>query len=89
MTFEWDERKNAANIAKHGVSLETASLIFKGAIVTRIDGRTDYGELREVSIGKVGAAFLTVVHTDREGSTRIISARPANRAERKRYEEAL
>jgi uncharacterized DUF497 family protein len=27
--FEWDECKNAANLAKHGVSFETAALVFE------------------------------------------------------------
>lgn len=88
--FEWDDEKNAANIAKHGVSFEQARRIFEGPVLTVIDDREDYGELREISIGLVdGAAFLTVVHTDREGTTRIISARPASSRERRRYEEAI
>ena len=42
------------------------------------------------SIGRVdGIAVLAVIHTDRLGKTRIISARPADRSERKNYEEAL
>ncbi|CAN5531219.1 BrnT family toxin [soil metagenome] len=87
--YEWDEAKNAANIRKHGVSFATASRIFEGPVVTSSDDRIDYGEEREISIGQVeGILFLTVVHTDRDGSTRIISARRANGVERKRYEEA-
>jgi uncharacterized DUF497 family protein len=88
--FEWDDGKNAANIAKHGVSFETARRIFEGPVLTAIDDREDYGELREISIGVVdGAAVLTVVHTDREGIRRIISARPATRRERRQYAQAL
>jgi uncharacterized DUF497 family protein len=46
--------------------------------------------MREVSIGMVdGIAVLTVVHTDRRGNVRIISARPASERERRRYEEAI
>ncbi len=90
MAFEWDVEKDAANIAKHGVGFATASRIFESLVVTRHDDRREYGERREISIGKVdGVAILVVVHTDRLGRTRIISARPANRAERKRYDEAL
>lgn len=74
--FEWDEKKNKLNI-------ETP-------VLTTIDDRGDYGEVREISIGTIeGIVFLTVVHTDRHDKTRIISARRASRAERKRYEEAL
>jgi len=88
--FEWDDEKNAANIAKHGVSFATASRIFDGPIVTAIDDRRDYGEVRWNSIGMVdGVLVLVVTHTDRQGRIRIISARPAKRTERRRYDEAL
>ncbi|MFC5507393.1 MULTISPECIES: BrnT family toxin [Hyphomicrobiales] len=88
--FEWDEDKNAANIAKHGVSFQRASRIFENRVLTVVDGRAEYGEVREISIGIVESVlFLTVVHTDRQGVVRIISARRANRAERRRYEDAI
>lgn len=90
MVFEWDEDKNALNIAKHGVSFPTASRIFEGPVLTAVDRRQDYGEVRENSIGQIDEmVFLVVTHTNREGRTRIISARPAKRAERDRYEQAL
>ena len=88
--FDWDETKNARNIAKHGISFEMARQIFDGPVLTWIDQRADYGEQREISIGKIdAAAVLTVVHTDRLGRVRIISARPASRRERNRYEQAI
>jgi hypothetical protein len=89
--YEWDEMKNAANVRKHGVSFKTASRIFENRVVTSPDDRFDYGEEREISIGHVdGVLFPTVAHTDRDGRTRIVSARRANSRERKRYEkEAL
>ena len=88
--YEWDPQKARANIAKHGVSFEVAIRIFEGPVLTRCDDSYDYGELREISIGMVGVAVvLVVVHTDRSGSTRIISARPATRSERVRYETEL
>lgn len=88
--FEWDEAKEATNIAKHGVSFVQASRIFAGRVWTFVDARADYGEVRKISIGVTDeVAFLTVVHTDRSGVTRIISARPASQRERKRYDEAL
>ncbi|MDH3659512.1 MAG: BrnT family toxin [Alphaproteobacteria bacterium] len=90
MQFEWDEGKNQANVEKHGVDFETASRIFEGAILTDNDRRQDYGEVREVSIGKIEEIVtLVVVHTDRNGATRLISARLASREERRRYEQAL
>ncbi len=88
--YEWDKKKNRLNIEKHGIGFKTACRIFDGPVLTALDDRTDYGEVRKVSIGAIdGIVVLAVVHTDRKGKTRIISARRANRAERKRYEEAL
>jgi len=90
MQFEWDERKNRDNIGKHGINFEDAARIFDGPVLSSVDDRKDYGELREISIGRLGSvAVLVVVHTDRGDAVRIISARPASREERNRYEEAL
>ena len=87
--FEWDEAKNRSNIAKHGVAFDVARRIFDGPVLTlRLEDDGD--EILEVSIGMVdGVSVIVVVHTDRDGSTRIISARPATRWERRRYEQAL
>jgi uncharacterized protein len=88
--FDWDDVKNRENLRKHGVGFETASGIFEGPVLTTMDDREDYGELREISIGRVGiATILTVAHTDRNGRVRIISARAATSSERRRYDEAL
>jgi uncharacterized DUF497 family protein len=88
--YEWDDTKNAINIAKHGVGFRLAQRIFDGPVLTVRDDREDYGEVREISIGMVdGIAVLTVVHTDRQGKVRIISARPASERERRLYEEAI
>jgi uncharacterized protein len=87
LSFEWDNRKNAANIRKHGFSFERAKAIFNGEQLTFRDKRKDYGEGRFISIGIMEkVVVIAVVHTDRKGKTRIISARPANRKERKHYE---
>lgn len=90
MTFEWDDAKNRTNIEKHGLSFATASRIFEGPVLTATDDRFEYDEVRRKSIGAIdGVLVIVVTHTDREDRTRIISARPAKRAERNSYEEAL
>ncbi len=45
------ENKRQANLAKHGVDFLDAALIFEGTVLTGIDDRQDYGEVREVSLG--------------------------------------
>lgn len=90
MKFEWDEAKNRQNIAKHGLRFEDAQKIFDGFTVDRIDDRFDYGEERTISIGLLaGVAVLAMVHTDRGGVCRIISARPAKDKERQIYATAI
>jgi uncharacterized DUF497 family protein len=43
ITYEWDEAKNAGNIAKHGIDFDGAVRIFKGPFLENIDRRRDYG----------------------------------------------
>jgi uncharacterized protein len=80
--FEWDEEKNAANLAKHGISFEEASTIFEGRVFTDEDVGS-HDEPRERSYGLInGMTVVCVIHTDRTGATRIISARKATKHER-------
>jgi len=87
MEFEWDEAKNEANVAKHKVSFETASMVWDGDVVEFVDERYDYGGSRIVAIGQVEGVELTVVYTLRRNVRRIISARRASRYERRTYRE--
>lgn len=90
MPFEWDDEKNQSNIEKHGISFEQARTIFAGPVLSKMDQRFAYGETRWISVGLVEEiAVIVVVHTERDGITRIISARPANRKERRRYYEEV
>ena len=90
MECEWDERKNRSNIKKHGFSFSFASRIFDEFTISRLDDRRDYGEVRKHTIGRVGGLLvIAVIHTDRADKIRIISARRADKDERKSYEKAL
>ena len=90
MDYEWDPVKSRTNIAKHGIGFERAKHIFDGFTLSFEDKRHDYGERRMISIGLLEAvAIVTVVHTDRSGRRRIISARPASKREKRDYERAL
>ncbi len=84
--FEWDETKAAANYASHGVSFETAREIFKDPLaIERLDDRESYGEERFILIGMAEGAVLTIVHTERAGRFRLISARRATKHEQDDY----
>ena len=53
MVFEWDERKREQVIRERGVDLLYAAQIFEGEVLTRIDDREDYGEIRMISLGMI------------------------------------
>ncbi|GGK49828.1 BrnT family toxin [Salinarimonas ramus] len=87
--FEWDDAKASANEAKHGISFETAASVFDDLDrVVFEDGRRAYGEMRFAAIGVTAKGVLFVAFTMRGEAVRIISARPANRKERRRYSDA-
>ena len=90
--FEWDAKKAESNVRKHGVSFETARFAFADPFAIIEQDRIENGEYRWQTTGMVGGvALLVVAHTIRDEEDleiiRIISARPAERHERKRYEE--
>lgn len=94
MYFEWDERKNRANKAKHKISFETAVLVFDDPCAISIPERVVDDEERWQTVGMAGGvAILLVAHTEQEEGgelkVRIISARKATPRERKIYEEGL
>ncbi|RAP33964.1 hypothetical protein DID80_07705 [Candidatus Marinamargulisbacteria bacterium SCGC AAA071-K20] len=90
MEFEWDEEKNKSNIKKHGLSFEEVRDVFLGILVTSMDIRLDYGETRYISIGILeDIIVIVVIHTNRNGRVRLISARLAKEKERRQYYEFI
>jgi uncharacterized protein len=96
LRFEWDENKNQANRRKHGLSFHEASHVFFDPLHVTEPERVEDGEFRWKTIGMAaGFSILVVAHTtidyDEDGHLveviRIISARRADRTERRRYEE--
>ncbi len=90
--FEWDEEKNRANKLKHGLSFDEAIAIFDDPHLLTVPDRMDGFEQRWKSIGLVrGVLLILAVHTIREETgdevIRIISARYAERRDRRMYEE--
>lgn len=87
--FDWDEDKNLINKRKHGLSFEEAATIFEGPVLS-LEDEGEHGEVRERSYGLIGGVLVAcVVHTDRDGVTRIISARKATANERKHFNAYL
>ena len=83
--FEWDYEKEQRNIKIHKLSFETAKLVFNdNNRLEFFDANHSGMEDRLITIGKVDK-ILFVVYTERGDKTRIISARPATKAERRLY----
>ncbi|MBQ9521786.1 MAG: BrnT family toxin [Oscillospiraceae bacterium] len=85
MLFEWDEEKAAANLKKHKVDFYDAVRVFED------DNRKEYydaahsdEEDRYITIG-MADDVLFVVYVERREQIRLISARAANRRERRLY----
>jgi uncharacterized DUF497 family protein len=87
--FEWDEAKRQLLIASRDVDLLDAVGIFEGQVLTRTDDRRDYGEVREISIGFFDGQCFVVVHTERKGVTRLITAWRAGRDEQLKYQAGI
>ncbi|CUX17091.1 conserved hypothetical protein [Agrobacterium deltaense Zutra 3/1] len=86
--FEWNAHKASANLAKHGVSFETARNVFDDPFAVDIEDRSaNYGEVRRRIVGLGSGLVLTMIYTERSEVIRIISARKATRAERKEYDD--
>lgn len=86
MEFEWDETKNAANREKHGISFDEAALVFASYYVRRPAREGPDGEARWKILGPLRSGVIAaIIHADRFGRVRIISARPAKRKERRIY----
>lgn len=88
MDCDWDESKAAASLRKHNVSFEEACTVFADPFAaTGADPDHSAGEARWITFGvSVVGRLLTISHCERDGSIRIISARPATRSERRLYE---
>lgn len=94
--FEWDPDKAASNLRKHGVSFPVAARVFADPFALTEPDRVEDGELRWRTLGVAdGIVVLLVAHTvlddDEEGTpveiVRIVSARKADRKERRFYEQ--
>lgn len=93
MRWAWSEQKNRLNKLRHGISFETAQLVFDDPLaLSRPDPHPDGN--RWQTIGRIGPVTAIVAHTAPETLTganeeagRIISARKATSHERRAYEE--
>jgi uncharacterized DUF497 family protein len=89
--FEWDPRKAASNLRKHGVAFAEAVTVFANPLA-RIHNDPDHAarEDREIIVGHSDRGqLLLVFFTERGEAIRIFSARRASKLERNDYEEGI
>lgn len=90
MRLEWDPAKDEINRAKHGLSFEAASDLFKSGVdyVEIYDEEHSDEEDRFIAVDPINRGVIVVSYTERDADVlRILSARLATKNERRRFEE--
>jgi len=82
----WDENKRQANLQKHGLDFADANEVLESRYRLDIEVMRDNEfRIQSISYALGFLAVLTVIHTQRDQATRIISFRPASTREREAY----
>ena len=90
MSAEFDPKKDAANIKKHGVSLSEGDGVLNDPLALTVEDDAAEGEQRFVTIGiNAFGSLMVVVHTPRGSGSRTISVRKADPKERRNYEKSV
>jgi uncharacterized protein len=90
VSAEFDPKKDAANIRKHGVSLSEGDGVLSDPLALTIEDEGAEGEQRFVTIGmNIFGTLMVVVHTPRRVGPRIISVRKPDPKERRDYEKGI
>ena len=84
MKLVFDPAKDAANVEKHGVSLERATDMDIALVIE--DDRLDYGETRYRAFGFIEEKAYCLVFVIRGDAIRAISLRRASEKEIERHE---
>jgi uncharacterized DUF497 family protein len=90
VSANFDPKKNAANIKKHGVSLSEGDGVLSDPLALTVEEDSAEGEQRFVTIGmNLFGSLMVVVHSPRPDGLRIISVRKPDPRERRNYEEGV
>ena len=85
MVYEWDEAKRAANLQKHGLDFADADLVLESEYVLIVDSpRRGEARLQAFAYVFEVLAVLSVAFVTGTERCRIVSFRPAKRAEREK-----
>lgn len=90
MSAEFDPKKDAANLKKHGISLSEGDGVLNDPLALTVEDKAAEGEQRFVTIGmNLFGSLMVVVHTVSGEAVRIISVRKADPKERRNYEKGV
>jgi uncharacterized DUF497 family protein len=90
VSANFDPKKDAANVKKHGVSLAEGDGVLSDPLALTVEDLSAEGEQRFVTIGmNLFGALMVVVHTSRRDGSRIISVRKPDPRERREYEKGV
>jgi uncharacterized DUF497 family protein len=87
--IEFDPSKDAANQARHGVSLAVARELDWDAALVWVDSRFEYDELRMIALAPKTDTLYYVAFVERGEVQRIFSLRQATRREVKHYVQSI
>jgi len=86
----WDDRKEAANIKKHGIDFDEAATVILNPLSLYNSNKHKSGNRFEyLGHSDRGRVLFVVTLEERENSSRILSARKANPHERETYEQGF
>jgi len=90
VSAEFDPKKDASNLKKHGVSLSEGDGVLNDPLALTVEDDTAKGEQRFVTIGmNLFGALMVVVHTPRQDGARVISVRKPDPKERRNHEKGI
>jgi hypothetical protein len=85
MNFEYDERKSAANLKKHGIDFKEAQRLWEDSEILEIHARSE-DEPRFLYIGVIDGKHWSAITTPRTEKLRLISVRRSRQSEVELYE---
>ncbi len=86
MEIEFDDAKDDANRAKHGLPLALGAVVLENLIGEVLDDRRNYGEARVNAFGLIAGRLFVCTYTMRGAAYRIISLRKASRQEQRLWQ---
>ncbi len=90
LIFEWDERKNQRNIAKHGIDFADVKQMFDLPLLVQLDQGKNHAQARWTATGWLRTCLCVVVFSEPgEDRIRVISIRKATKREAREYGQVI